>query len=48
MERLDQLAESVWLAGIHYRKGLENTDIWAVENNYIAITPLKLQLDDQD
>ncbi|HHU92240.1 MAG TPA: 5'/3'-nucleotidase SurE [Halanaerobiaceae bacterium] len=49
VERLDPAGRKYyWLAGSGNRKGLENTDIWAVENNYIAITPLKLQLDDQD
>ncbi|MFI5360315.1 MAG: 5'/3'-nucleotidase SurE, partial [Halanaerobiales bacterium] len=45
-ERLDPSGRKYyWLTGGSGRKGHENTDIWAIENDYIAITPLKLQLD---
>lgn len=49
VERLDPAGiKYYWLTGSGRREMSENTDIWAVENNYIAITPLKLQLDDEN
>lgn len=48
-ERIDPSGRRYyWLTGGSGRKSLENTDIWAVENKYIAITPLKIQLDNED
>jgi 5'-nucleotidase len=47
-ERVDPMGKKYyWLTGGGGRKEKEiDTDIWAIKNNYISITPLKLELTD--
>jgi len=46
-ERVDPLGNKYyWLTGKRERETNKNTDIWAIDNNYISITPIKLKLTD--
>ncbi|MFW6281864.1 MAG: 5'/3'-nucleotidase SurE [bacterium] len=49
-ERVDPFKQKYyWLTGgINRKEKLDDTDIWALANKYISITPLKIELDNID